>query len=282
MAAIELWDFDAWRELTVREVQLVREAGALTVLATALSVSIFVRIFAGELAGAGSLLDEQRIVTEASGGQLAPHAALILTAWQGREAELTALIETTVSEVEARGEGIGLSATQWVNALLHNALGKHEIALACAQQLMDPPRPYDQAIGWALPELIEAAVRTGQASVARDGLAQLAEMTRAGGTDWGLGIEARSRALLSEPSLARVVLSARRSSGLDVPLYAGSTRGRICSMANGCAGRAGARTPAINCGRRTACSPRWEWRRSPSARGANCWPPAARSAGSKT
>src|SRR5918998_1221164 len=202
MAAIELWDFEAWRELTVREVKLVREAGALTILATALSVSIFVRIFAGELAAAGSLLDEQRIVTEASGGQLAPHAALILTAWQGREAELAALIEATVPEVEARGEGIGLSATQWVNALLHNALGKHETALACAQRLMDPPRPYDQAIGWALPELIEAAVRAGQASVARDGLARLAEMTRAGGTDWGLGIEARSRALLSEPPLA--------------------------------------------------------------------------------
>jgi DNA-binding CsgD family transcriptional regulator len=202
MAAIELWDFDAWRELTVREVQLVREAGALTVLATALSVSIYIRIFAGELAGAGSLLDEQRIVTEASGGQLGPHAALILTAWRGREAELTALIETTVSEVEARGEGLGLSATQWVNALLHNALGNYETALASALQLMDPPRPYDQAIGWALPELIEAAVRTGQESVARDGLAQLVEMTRGGGTDWGLGIEARSRALLSEPSLA--------------------------------------------------------------------------------
>lgn len=202
MAAIELWDFDAWRELTDREVKLVREAGALTILATALSVSIFVRIFAGELADAGSLLDEQRIVTEASGGQLAPHAALILTAWQGREAELTALIETTVPEVEARGEGIGLSATQWVNALLHNALGKHETALACAQQLMDPPRPYDQAIGWALPELIEAAVRTGETSVARDGLAQLTQMTRGGSTDWGLGIQARSRALLSEPSLA--------------------------------------------------------------------------------
>ena len=112
------------------------------------------------------------------------------------------MIETTVSEVEARGEGIGLSATQWVNALLHNALGKHETALACAQQLMDPPRPYDQAIGWALPELIEAAVRTGQTSVARDGLAQLTQMTRGGSTDWGLGIQARSRALLSEPSLA--------------------------------------------------------------------------------
>jgi ATP/maltotriose-dependent transcriptional regulator MalT len=171
-------------------------------LATALSVSIYVQIFSGELAGAGSLLDEQRIVTEASGGQLAPHAALILTAWQGREVELAALIATTVSEVEARGEGIGLSATQWVNALLHNALGKHETALACAQELMEPPRRYDQAIGWALPELIEAAVRTGHTNVARDGLAQLAEMTRGGGTDWGLGIEARSRALLSEPSLA--------------------------------------------------------------------------------
>jgi DNA-binding CsgD family transcriptional regulator len=198
MAAIEVWDYDAWRELTMREIQLVRDAGALTVLATALSVSIYVQIFAGELAAAASLLDEQKLVTEASGSRLAPHAALILAAWRGREADLQDLVDETIKEVVPRGEGIGLSATQWVTALLHNGHGQYESALIAAQQLMQPPRRFDQAIGWALPELIEAAVRTGQLKLARDGLAQLSDITRPGATDWGLGLEARSRALLSE------------------------------------------------------------------------------------
>jgi DNA-binding CsgD family transcriptional regulator/tetratricopeptide (TPR) repeat protein len=198
MAAIEVWDYDAWRELTVREMQLVRDAGALTVLATALSVFIYVHIFAGELAVAASLIDEQRMITEASGSRLAPHAALILAAWRGRETDLQDLVEETIREVVPRGEGIGLSATQWVRALLHNGHGHYESALAAAQQLMEPPRRFDQAIGWALPELIEAAVRTGQSDIARDGVAQLSDMTRPGGTDWGLGLEARCRALLSE------------------------------------------------------------------------------------
>ncbi|MDA0161360.1 DUF2791 family P-loop domain-containing protein [Solirubrobacter ginsenosidimutans] len=202
MAAIELWDYDSWHHFTTREVQLVRDAGALTVLAPALSVYIFVRIFGGQLDAAASLIDEQRIVTEASGSRLGPHAALILTAWQGREPELSALIDATMKDVVPRGEGIGLSAAQWVNALLHNGLGHYEVALASAQELMEPPRRFDQAIGWALPELIEAAVHCDQLDVARAGLAQLAEMTRAAGSDWGLGLESRCRALLSDDAAA--------------------------------------------------------------------------------
>jgi DNA-binding CsgD family transcriptional regulator len=199
MAAIELWDYDRWRDITVQEVQLVRGAGALTVLATALSVSIFVRIFAGELSVAASLIDEQRTITEASGSRLSPHAALILAAWRGRKDELAALVATTIKEAVPRGEGIGVSATQWVLALLRNALGEYDGALVAAQELMEPPRRFDQAIGWALPELIEAAVHTGRIDVAQHALEQLTELTRPAGTDWGLGLEARCRALLSGP-----------------------------------------------------------------------------------
>ena len=66
-AAIETWDHESWRELAARELRLVREAGALTVLPLALSANIVALIFAGELAAAGSLLDEVKIVTEATG-----------------------------------------------------------------------------------------------------------------------------------------------------------------------------------------------------------------------
>jgi DNA-binding CsgD family transcriptional regulator len=51
---------------------------------------------------------------------------------------------------------------------------------------------------WTLPELVEAAARTGAREEAADALRRLCEMTRVSGTEWALGLEARSRALLSE------------------------------------------------------------------------------------
>jgi DNA-binding CsgD family transcriptional regulator len=85
----------------------------------------------------------------------------------------------------------------WVTAILYNGLGRYEEALAAANEASeDTPGLYVSM--WALPELIEAATRTGNTHLAGDALARLAEITRAGGTNFGLGIEARCRALLSE------------------------------------------------------------------------------------
>src|SRR6185295_3222706 len=55
---------------------------------------------------------------------------------------------------------------------------------------------------WALPELVEAATRCGQDDVANAAVASLSERTRAAGTELALGIEARSKALLSEGEVA--------------------------------------------------------------------------------
>jgi hypothetical protein len=111
-AAIHVWDHDTWHELTVREIQLIREAGAMTALPLALSASIAVETFAGELDAAASLIDEVNNVTEATGSHLAPYGRLILAAWRGQEPELSGLIEATTKAVVQRGERIGLSTTQ--------------------------------------------------------------------------------------------------------------------------------------------------------------------------
>ena len=191
-AAIELWDHDAWHSLAAREVQLVRDAGALTALPLALTARVVSQIFAGELVAAASTIHEVQIATEATGSELAPFAALVLAAWRGRDAELARLTEATVN-----GGGLGLSTARWANALLNNGLGRYESALAAAQQVREPSTRLDATYNWVLPELVEAAARSGQAKLAHQALERLAETTRAGGSDWGLGVEARSRALLS-------------------------------------------------------------------------------------
>jgi ATP/maltotriose-dependent transcriptional regulator MalT len=183
--------------LTARHLKLARDAGALTVLPLALNIRVAADTFAGELAVAASLVEELRTVTEATGAHFPPYGPLLIAAWRGREAEALALIEATIKEVMGRGEGLGLAAAEWASAVLYNGLGRYEDALAAAGRASEHPGDLT-FFNWGLVELILAAVRSGKPERARNGLERLSEMTRASGTDWALGIEARSRALLSE------------------------------------------------------------------------------------
>jgi DNA-binding CsgD family transcriptional regulator len=201
-AAQEVWDYDTWHELAVLGLRLVREAGALTALPLALHGYICAQVLGGKLAAAATSVDDQNIATEATGSRLAPYGALILAGWRGDEARLWGLIDVTLKEATARGEGIGVSTTQWVTAVLRNGQGQYEAALAAALEVIDPPRKLDATINLALPELIEAAIRSGHSDLADRALHQLTEMTNPSGTDWALGMEARSRALLSERAVA--------------------------------------------------------------------------------
>ena len=190
--------------LSARFVQLARDAGALSVLPLALTTRTGAHLFAGRLATASSLVDEVVAVNEATGASLAPYAALTLAAFQGREAEAAQLIETATDEVVRRGEGQGLTFIHWATAVLHNGLGRYEEALAAAQQAAEDSLEARLA-AWGLVELIEAAARSGKAELAVDALGRLSQTTAASGTDWALGIEARSRALLSEGESAEAL-----------------------------------------------------------------------------
>jgi DNA-binding CsgD family transcriptional regulator len=200
-AAVDVWDDETWELLVTRHVELARAAGALAVLPVALNARAAVHVSAGELAAAEALLAEAGTVSVATGSQHAPYGALALAAWQGREAKALELFETTVRDVTPRGEGLGLTAVHWASAVLYNGLGRYEEALAAAQQGTEHPHgaPFST---WALVELIEAAVRSGSLDRATAAMRQLSESTQAGGTDWALGIAARSGALLSEGEAA--------------------------------------------------------------------------------
>jgi DNA-binding CsgD family transcriptional regulator len=196
-AAGLLWDYEGWDLLSARFVQLGRDTGALTALPMALSTRAGACLFAGELTMAASLGGEETAVTEATGSRIAPYAALGLAAFEGRESDAVQLIDVGVKDVLHRGEGVGLSFIQWAAAVLHNGLGHYREALEWARQASEDT-PAQRFTSWALAELIEAAARTGAPELAADACQQLSESTQASGSDWGLGIEACSRALLSD------------------------------------------------------------------------------------
>jgi hypothetical protein len=98
-------------------------------------------------------------------------------------------------DATARSEGRATTIADYSAAILSNSLGRYEEAFVAgrASEHKDP-----SLYGWAVIELVEAAVRSGHPDVAADAFRRLCERTRAGGTDWALGTEARSRALLTE------------------------------------------------------------------------------------
>jgi len=193
--AVDMWDEETWEALLGRHVQLTRDTGALSALPFALNGQITVCTFAGELTEAASLLTELETIVEATGRRAAPYGALALAAWRGRETEAAELIEATLEDVVRRREGLGLTFASWAQAVLYNGLGRYADALTSAERASERTRETG-APPWGLSELIEAATRGGDAERAADAFRTLASMTSASGTDWALGIEARSRALL--------------------------------------------------------------------------------------
>ena len=206
LAALHLWDDERWDMLSSRYVELARKAGALSELPLALSTRSMMLLFAGDLATVTALTDEGRAVIDATGSQFAPYAAMGLAALQGRQAEVSALIEATTSDAAPRGEGIAMSVAEWTNALLHNGLGRYPEAMRAAQQALHyqeyPGMHYPGIANWAAAELVEASARSGMTEIAADTYRWIAEMTSASGTNWALGVEARSRALVTEGNAA--------------------------------------------------------------------------------
>ena len=234
--------------LSARQVQLARDAGALTVLPIALATRIALHLLAGELAAAASLVEELAAIIEATGSYLAPYGALLLAAWRGREAEASELIEASTSEAAARGEGLGLSDIEWASAVLYNGLGRYEDALAAAQQVLRvPARP--GCSHWSLPELVEAAARSGRAEGARRRPQAARGVAHAPAAPTGRSASRPARARCSATARPPSTSTARRSSGSAAPASASSSPAPTCSTASGCAASTGASTRASSCAR---------------------------------
>jgi DNA-binding CsgD family transcriptional regulator len=115
--------------------------------------------------------------------------------------EVTRLVRTATDDFLARGEGLGIAATNWATALLNNGLGRYDDAFTAAAEAT---RIYGEIwfSTFATVELIEAACRSGRPERGVEALESLSASTRASATPWALGVEARSRALLAEGAAA--------------------------------------------------------------------------------
>jgi DNA-binding CsgD family transcriptional regulator len=200
-AATALWDFESWDAVITRQLQLARDAGALAQLATALQGKGIVVTWSGDFSGAASVIAEADAVNGATGIRIASYGGMLLAAYQGREAEASALLNTTIETASASGGGNGVQFARWATAILFNGLGRYGQALVAAREASDALRELFIS-HWSLVELIEACVRSGKSDLAAEALERLVEAPTASATEWGLGILARSRALVSENETA--------------------------------------------------------------------------------
>jgi DNA-binding CsgD family transcriptional regulator len=198
-AVIVLWDEDSWHAIAVRQTQVARAVGALDQLPIDLASEAATVIRGGDFPAATALIAEANVVAEATGIRYPPFAGLWLACLSGQETEAAPLIESTIAAGTAAGQGHAVSFAQCLAAILYNGLGRYADALAAAQQASEDPLYVSM---WALPELIEAAARSGNTKTADEALERLTESAQASGSDYGLGVEARSRALLSDAAAA--------------------------------------------------------------------------------
>jgi DNA-binding CsgD family transcriptional regulator len=188
-----VWDVEGTYAAYTRQVQLIRDAGELAHLPLYLSRLAIASVWLGDFAGAAALITEMDSVATATESQIAPYAMVRLRALQGAEAEAAALIAAEAEQ--------GQPYAQWAAAVLYNGLARYREATTAAREAA--AKTFDLWISmWALPELVEAAVRSADAGLARDGLERLTETTQPCGTDFALGLEARCRALLSDGTAA--------------------------------------------------------------------------------
>jgi len=196
-AAGLVWDHADWDVLSDRQVTLARDAGALIALPIAFNTRAGLHLFSGEFTDAASMVAQAESVTESNGSSFAPYGAVTLAVFRGQEAQAAQLIQTATDEAGRRGEGLGLTSVQWADAVVCNSLGRYQEALAAAQRASEES-PAVRFANWALVELVEAAVRSGVPERAASALQRLSGIAAACGTDWALGAEARSRALVSD------------------------------------------------------------------------------------
>ena len=198
--AAELWDEEAWFEIADGQVQLARSSGTLSRLVEALNGLAVFSIHVGELAQAEALISEEKNIQLGITQPLTSYAAVLLAAWRGDAARAAGFMDQMIVSASSRGEGMALAFVEYAKAVLHNGLGAYELAAEAAHSASTDDRlviPH-----WPLPELVEAAMRSGQPAHAAAACERLSAMAAASGTDSARGAAALARALVADGDVA--------------------------------------------------------------------------------
>lgn len=191
--ASALFDDELLIVLADRYVQLARDAGALAALPGALVTATCARIYTGELPRAAEFAEEAAAIAEVSGAMPLSYAGTLLDGWRGTHSETTEAYANSLTGAMRRSRGADATIAMLGMAVLRNGRGDYPGAQTAAAYASDA---YELAINWqALHELVEAAARAGDPESAERAMEELSTTARASGTDWALGVAARSRAL---------------------------------------------------------------------------------------
>jgi ATP/maltotriose-dependent transcriptional regulator MalT len=159
-----------------------------------------IHLMSGELATMAQLLDEDRRIAEATGNPPFAYSEAMLAAWRGREPEASEMIDGAMRDATSRGLGRMVVFATHARSVLYNGLGRHDEARDAAWEAFQTDH---LGLGpFVIPELAEAASRTGDTQLIKAALEWLSERTRVTPSDWALGVEAGVRALLSEGDVA--------------------------------------------------------------------------------
>ncbi|NJP99892.1 AAA family ATPase [Streptomyces zingiberis] len=195
MLASEVWDPHTQAAITDWLIRTGEESGSPLVLRLGLAPMASLAAVCGDLARAATAIAEEEAIADAFGGPPVFYHRLHLAAMRGRREAAAELFATATAEAAERGTGQIVAHVHWAAAVLNNGLADYPAALAAARRAAESGELY--LAGFALPELVEAAVRCGEPDAAAAALASLTERTEAGGTASGLGIAAYARGLVT-------------------------------------------------------------------------------------
>jgi DNA-binding CsgD family transcriptional regulator len=226
LVAMDMWDDQAWFELATSQVRLARANGTLSWLPFALDYLAEIQIQAGELSAAAALLAEGERIDPGIRAATLPYVSLLLAAWRGDAQTSAELTEEMVRGARDRGEGAALTVAEYATAVLYNGLGDYQLAADAA----DRASAHGELVisPWALYELVEAAVRSGERERAAEAAEQLSEIAAASGTDWARGAAARSLALLVDGNEAEELYGEALERLARTRMAAHLARARLC------------------------------------------------------
>ena len=198
--AAELWDEEAWFDIANGQVQLARSSGTLSRLVEALNGLAVFSIHVGELAQAEALISEEKNIQLGITEPLTSYAAVLLAAWRGDAPRTADLMDQMTVSASSRGEGMALTFVEYAKAVLHNGLADYELAAVAAHSASSDDRLVIPHL--PLPELVEAAMRSGQLAHAAAACERLSAMAAVSGTDSARGAATLARALVADGDVA--------------------------------------------------------------------------------